>query len=152
MQRLAAAVTVVAAGGEGARVGLTASSVTSLTGEPPTLLVCVNRDTGSHPAILDDERFSVNVLSRDQEAVAGVFAGFTGLEGEEKFSAGDWSEGQLGVPVLKGAQVVFECRVDAHFPRSTHDIIVGLIETVHISEEAFEPLLYADRAFGGFTE
>lgn len=150
MQRLAAAVTIVATGSEGGRTGLTASSVTSLTGEPPTLLACVSRDSGSLSALVANGMFSVNVLARDQEDVATAFAGWTGLEGEDRFSVGAWSPGTLGVPLLEGALVGFECVLEARFPRSSHDILVGRIEHVRLPDVALDPLLYVDRAFGGF--
>ncbi len=152
MQRLAAAVTVVATGVAGSRAGLTASAVTSLTAEPPTLLVCVNRDAGSHVSLVEEGRFSVSVLARGQGAVAEAFAGWTGLEGEDRFTVGEWSEGSIGVPMLAGALVGFECVLDALYPRSTHDIIVGHIEHAHVSDGVIEPLLYLDRRFGGFAE
>jgi flavin reductase (DIM6/NTAB) family NADH-FMN oxidoreductase RutF len=125
--------------------------VTSLTGDPPTLLVCVNRDAGSHASLVEEGRFSVSVLAREQVAVAEAFAGWTGLEGEDRFGVGDWSEGASGVPVLGEALVGFECSLDALYPRSTHDIVVGYIEHVHLSEGAIEPLVYVDRQFGGFA-
>ena len=152
MQRLAAAVTVVATGDEGSRTGLTASAVTSLTGEPPTLLVCINRDTGSHASLVENGRFSVNVLAREHESIASAFAGFTGLEGEDRFTAGSWDAGTLDVPVLVGALVSFECVLDGRYQRSTHDILVGLIEDVHLPDRSIEPLLYANREFGGLVE
>lgn len=150
MQRLAAAVTIVATGVEGTRTGLTASAVTSLTAEPPTLLACVSRDSGSLPLLIENRAFSVNVLARAQEEVATAFAGMTGLEGEDRFAAGEWSPGTLGVPLLEGALVGFECVLEARFPRSSHDIVVGRIENVHLSDDPIEPLLYLDRRFGGF--
>jgi flavin reductase (DIM6/NTAB) family NADH-FMN oxidoreductase RutF len=150
MQRLAAGVTIVATGSAGDRTGLTASAVTSLTGEPPTLLACVSRDSGSLPALVANGLFSVNVLARDQEAVATAFAGMTGLEGEERFTVGAWSPGLLGVPLLEGALVGFECVLEARFPRSSHDILVGRIDHASLSHGALDPLLYVDRRFGGF--
>ena len=151
MQRLAAAVTVVATEAEGVRGGLTASAVTSLTAEPPTLLACVNRDAGSHRLLLEAGRFSVNVLARHQEDVAGTFAGLTGLEGPERFSVGLWRDGALGLPVLEGALASFECSVDEVVVRSSHDVFIGAIEAIHLSAGDVEPLLYLDRSFGGFA-
>ena len=151
MQRLAAAVTVVATEVDGVRGGLTASAVTSLTAEPPTLLACVNRDAGSHRLLLDAGRFSVNVLARDQEEVAGTFAGFSGLDGPERFSVGAWRAGELGLPVLDGALACFECTVDEVVVRSSHDVFIGAIEAVHLADGRTDPLLYLDRSFGGFA-
>lgn len=151
MRRLASAVTVVATAKGSLRGGLTASAVTSLTAEPPTLLACVNRDAGSHPLLLEVGRFSVNVLGRDQEDVAGAFAGFGGLEGAERFDVGTWADGVLGLPVLEGALASFECVVDEVVVRSSHDVLIGTIEAVHLPEVAADPLLYLDRSFGGFT-
>lgn len=151
MQRLAAAVTVVAAGDGDSMTGFTASAVSSLTAEPPTLLVCVNREGGSHRTLVEEARFSVNVLADDQADVARAFAGMTGLEGVDRFSVGDWYPGELSLPILVGGLVGFECSLDALYPRSSHDILVGLIEHVHLPDRTVEPLLYVDRRFGRFT-
>lgn len=152
MQRLAAAVTVVATEVDGLRSGLTASAVTSLTAEPPTLLVCVNRDAGSHRRLLAAGRFSVNVLARDQQEVAETFAGFTGAEGPGRFEVGSWRTGDLGLPVLDGALVAFECTVDEVVARSSHDVLIGAIEALHLHDTPVDPLLYLDRSFGGFDD
>lgn len=151
MQRLASAVTIVATEVDGVRAGLTASAVTSLTAEPPTLLACVNRDAGTHGLLLEAGRFSVNLLGRGHEDIAGAFAGFTGLEGPERFEVGSWRAGDHGVPVLEGALASFECLVDEVVVRSSHDVFIGAIEAVHLPEVEVDPLLYLDRAFGGFS-
>lgn len=150
MRRLAAAVDVVTVADGDHRGGLTASAVTSLTVDPPMLLACVNRSASSHALIVDAGRFAVNVLPATDREVAAAFAGMTGLNGEDRFSVGEWRVGDLGQPVLATALVSFECVIESLVGRSTHDIVIGEVRAVHLGEKA-DPLLYMDRAFGTFA-
>jgi flavin reductase (DIM6/NTAB) family NADH-FMN oxidoreductase RutF len=150
MRRLGAAVTVITTSDGTTRGGLTASAVTSLTGEPPTLLACVNRTAGTHELIVGAGRFCVNVLPQSAQQVAEVFAGMTGEHGEERFATGEWRLGEIDQPVLTDALVAFECVVESFVTRGTHDIVIGEARAVHTGPEA-DPLLYMDRKFGTFA-
>lgn len=150
MRRLAAAVDVVTVADGDRRGGLTASAVTSLTVDPPMLLACVNRSASSHALIVDAGRFAVNVLPAGDQGVAAAFAGMTGLEGDDRFSVGEWREGDLGQPILTTALVSFECVIESLVGRSTHDIVIGEVQAVHLGEKT-DPLLYMDRSFGTFA-
>lgn len=150
MRHLAAAVNVITTSDGTTRGGLTASAVTSLTGEPPMLLACVNRNAGTHGLIESAGRFCVNVLPQSARDIAEVCAGMTGEHGEERFNTGDWREGEIGQPVLASALVAFECEVESFVSRGTHDIVVGTVQAVHIGPEG-DPLLYMDRKFGTFA-
>ncbi len=149
MSRLAAAVNVVTTSDGTTRGGLTASAVTSLTGEPPMLLACVNRTAGTHSLLVDCGRFAVNVLPASAVEVAMTFAGMAGLQGEERFGVGDWVTGEIDQPVLADALVSFECVVESLVTRGTHDIVIGEVRAVHLGPDA-EPLLYLGRQFGTF--
>ena len=86
MSRWATGVTVVGAGHDGRYVGLVASSFTSVSADPPTILICVDLRSRSLDAILSSEAFSVNVLRNDQQTAFRVFAGMEGSI-EDKFEA-----------------------------------------------------------------
>jgi flavin reductase (DIM6/NTAB) family NADH-FMN oxidoreductase RutF len=73
----------------------------------------------------------------------------TGLEGDERFSVGEWQVGDLGQPILTTALVSFECVIESLVGRSTHDIVIGEVQAVHLGPKA-DPLLYMDRSFGTF--
>src|SRR5688572_26726442 len=89
MRHQAGAVTVIASGVDGSRAGLTATAVCSLSDNPPTILVCVQRRSGAHDLIAKARCFSVNLLSREQEDVAERFAGRRGVRGEARFAGLD---------------------------------------------------------------
>lgn len=151
MRHQAGAVTVIATGPVGERAGLTATAVASVSDTPPALLVCVGRKTGAHDVITRMRAFSVNLLSREQQAVADRFAGRDGVSGEDRFRAvdgdggventGHWGVGESGVPVLSHALATLECKLTDQHAFSTHSIFIG-----HVLGGVFQadaaPLLY----------
>lgn len=143
MRQLAAAVNVITAGSPGARAGMTATAVMSLTAEPPQLGVAVNRSNASHAAITAGDGFVVNVLRRDQHEIASVFAGSKGLKGEERFAYGDWRASARGAPVLSDSAASFECSLAQSVEFSTHTLFVGLVEAVSVMPDE-SPLLFMD--------
>jgi flavin reductase (DIM6/NTAB) family NADH-FMN oxidoreductase RutF len=151
MRQLASGVSVVTAGSDGDRNGMTASAVCSLSADPPSLVVCLSRDAGTCSRVADSGRLCVNVLGRHHEALASVFAGRTDLVGEARFAVGAWEDGRLGVPVLADALVAFECEVATIHEHDTHCIVVGLVHEVHVSGNGSRPLVYHDRTFCGVS-
>lgn len=152
MRRLAGAVCVIATGEPGARAGLTATAVCSVTAEPPRILVCINAKTGAHAPIAANGLLSVNVLRSNQAGLAKRFAGMVpGVSGEARFAEGNWSALQ-GVPVLDDACAVFACRVVEVLPASTHSIFMCEVVAVRTPTPAQETLgreglLYLDGHF-----
>lgn len=152
MRRFAGAVCIVATGTPGRRFGLTATAVCSISADPPRLLVCLNRNTGTHEAIVTNGRLSVNVLPREAIHLARRFAGMVpGVSGEERFAEGDWST-LAGVPVLDGACVALACRVAETIPASTHSMFLCDIVAVHSAAgdpgcSSGEALIYLDGCF-----
>jgi len=140
MSRLVTGVTVVTARvPRGRAVGLTAGSVTSLSLDPPMLLVCVGRDAEIHDVLLEAERFGVNVLAAGQVEMARRFAdrGRQHL-GEEELVA---SPG--GVPLIPGTLARIECRRRGRLDGGDHTIVTGTLEWSEVGEGT--PLCY----FGG---
>ncbi|MFB7172183.1 flavin reductase family protein [Streptomyces sp. NPDC056254] len=153
MRRLASAVNVIATGSgqdpAGWR-GMTATAVCSLCAEPPSLVVCLNQQTGTYRRLTENGLFSVNVLAGPDLHLAQTFAGQHGLVGADRFTTGDWAPGRLGVPVLRGAQASFECRVVQAVEYGTHSLLIGNIEAVHRPDgAAAQPLIYHDQGFHG---
>src|SRR5690349_10286801 len=101
MRQLASAVTIVTSGSGPCRRGLTATAVCSLSADPPSLLVCINKQTECHEIIRQNGHFCVNALGADDEGLAGRFAGRDGSHGLSRFSAGSWTELVTGAPVLQ---------------------------------------------------
>jgi flavin reductase (DIM6/NTAB) family NADH-FMN oxidoreductase RutF len=130
MRQLAGGVSVVTVGAHEERTGLTATSVTSLCADPPTLLVCVNRDSSSYQALTRFGFFAVNVLAADQREVAERFGGGSALKGSQRYQGGRWLVMPSGVCRLADAAAVFECEVDECIERHTHAIVIGLVRHV----------------------
>jgi flavin reductase len=127
MARFGAAVSVVTTDGPGGKRGFTASAVCSVTDDPPTLLVCVNRQNESHPALIANKVMAVNTLSADQQDLSNVFA--TG-EAAKRFASGHWTTLRTGAPVLHGCVVSFDCRVAQITDVGTHSVVFAKVEAI----------------------
>jgi flavin reductase (NADH)/flavin reductase len=151
MRRLAAGVSLITTrSADGQRGGLTATAVCSVTAEPPTLLVCVNRRNGSYATIRDAGHFAVNVLGFDDRRLADRFA--SPVPPEQKFDDGIWQTLATGSPVLESALVAFDCKLTQAVEAGTHDILLGRIECVHVRRTEMKPLLFAQGGYGGFAD
>lgn len=141
MRRLAASVAVVVARGEDGPVGLAATSVTSLTVDPPALLVCVNRAASLHASLTPMAPLSVELLSRDQQEVSVAFGG--AVPRDRRFQVGTWRDTDDGLPELVGAQANLRCVIDAMLAYGTHSIVIARVLDVRLGA-AIDPLIYQD--------
>lgn len=130
MRHLTAGVSIITAGRGRDITGMTVTSVTSLSVEPPTLLVSINRDASSFPLIRRYGAFGVNILNADQLDVAERFAGRGGLKGADRFAGGQWVTGVSGVPLLVGALAAFDCEVEEIVERHSHGIVIGRVRDI----------------------
>lgn len=130
MRMLAAGVSIVAAGNEDERSGITVSSVTSLAIDPPTLVVCIGRNSSLAPALDRYGHFSANLLRASQRDLAERFAGRGGVFGAERFAAGDWITLITGAPVLSDALASIDCEIEEKIDRHTHSIVLGRVVAV----------------------
>ena len=146
MRRLAGGVTIISVAGEDGPRGLTATAVTSLSADPPSLVACVNRRLEAASAIERAGGFCVSVLSHEQERIARRFAGMEGVTGRARFISGDWRRGGRGAPMLNGALVNFECSLLSFVAAGTHQIFIGEVMAVHLGNRG-RPLLYCDGNF-----
>jgi flavin reductase (DIM6/NTAB) family NADH-FMN oxidoreductase RutF len=144
MRRLAASVSIVVAKGDQGPVGMAATSITSLTVDPPAVLVCVNRMTSLHALLVPTAPLSVNLLGRHHREVSMAFGG--GTPREERFGVGDWQEAANGLPMLADAQANLECVIDAMLAYGTHSIVIARVIRAAVSETV-APLIYQD---GGY--
>jgi flavin reductase (DIM6/NTAB) family NADH-FMN oxidoreductase RutF len=123
----ATGITVVTAGDDLPR-GMTANSFTSVSLQPPLILVCVQRDAAMHQAIQECGAFAVSVLSAHQEPVARHFADRARPRGEEEFALVDWSPGErTGAPIVADAVAWLECRLAAVHRGGDHSIFLGQV-------------------------
>lgn len=142
MRHVAATVYAVTTGpGEG-RYGILATAVSSLSFDPPALLICVNRSASLHAPLATADTFCVNVLGLGNRDVAEHFMS----PGEsDRFAVGAWEEA-YGVPVLSNAQSSLVCRRVHCHDFGTHSIFIGeLIAAKH--RENATPLTYYDRQY-----
>jgi flavin reductase (DIM6/NTAB) family NADH-FMN oxidoreductase RutF len=143
MRNVASSVFVVATRGPDGNFGMTATSVCSLSLEPASVLVCVNR-ASTFMRVLDiTGRFTLNVLSRDDEAVAKAFS--TPVEREKRFVLGDWYDLQ-GLPALKSSLTTIVCDVAGTMDFGSHRVFVGQAREV-ANHAGGEELLYYQGAF-----
>jgi flavin reductase (DIM6/NTAB) family NADH-FMN oxidoreductase RutF len=138
-------VSVVTTDGTSGRLGLTVSSMTSVSADPPMLLVCINRRSPLVEAIRANGVFAVSVLGAHQAAVADTFAGRG--EGAEPydFACAEWQRGAGGTPLLVGAAARFDCLVASAAGAGSHTIIVG--DVVAADRGAVHPLAYTRHAY-----
>ncbi len=144
MSRLGAAVNIITTEGPAGRAGFTASAVCSVTDEPPTLLICLNRTASVYPAFKANGVLCVNVLGAGQQALSGVFGGKTPMD--ERFANGRWEPGPTGSPVLAGASASFDCRVVRSVSVGTHDVLFCEAAAIEVAQEA-HGLIYFDRRY-----
>jgi len=146
MSRLGAAVHVVTSAGPAGTTGFTATAVSSVSDQPATLLVCLNRRSNSAPLLSANGVFCVNTLRAGADEVANVFAGRTGVTMAERFNTGAWTELSTGAPALTDAVVAFDCRVIEIKAVASHNVIFGAIQAIHMGP-AGPALVYHDRAY-----
>ncbi len=146
MARLGAAVNVITTDGPGGRRGFTASAVCSVTDDPPTLLVCLNRTSDSNAALKMNNVLCVNTLAAGQRALSPMFAGMTAHEYDERFAAASWTKLATGAPVLTGAVVSFDCHIVQVMEMGTHSVFFCEVDAVQ-SGEVHEGLIYFGRDY-----
>ncbi|MFE6721721.1 flavin reductase family protein [Streptomyces albidoflavus] len=142
MARVPTPVTVVTTVDETGRPwGFTASSFSSLSLDPPLVLVCPAKTASCYPAFVSADRFLVNVLSAAQSDIAGRFA----RSGHDKFGEGDMVPSEEGLPGLAGAVARISCTLREVLDGGDHSILVGQVMSVSVSD--LDPLVYHDRRF-----
>ena len=127
MRHLAGGVVIVTAADESERGGLTATSLVSLSADPPSLLLSVKQNASSLPLIRRSGRFAVSLLGHEHQPIADRFSGRDGLHGAARFGGAEWIGRQGYPPVLADALASFECEVEEMMDRFSHTIIIGRV-------------------------
>lgn len=140
----ASGVTVVTAQSEAQGLkGMTATSFSSVSLDPPQILVCLNQNTDTGAMVLEQKQFAVNILSSGQQDVSNQFAG--GRSQEERYANVAWEAGENGAPLLTDALASLECKVVDQVLAGTHWIVIGEVQKVVCRNG--EPLLYYSSAY-----
>jgi flavin reductase (DIM6/NTAB) family NADH-FMN oxidoreductase RutF len=144
MRRFVGGVTVITTLHEGRPWGMTVSAFTPACMEPPTVLVCINKDTVTGGDITKDRRFAVNILSQDQIEISQHCS----RPREDKFVdhfvvPAEEVPGRVQMPVLKHSLITFDCRVNMTIVASSHLVILASVSSI-LAPAAKRPLLYGE--------
>lgn len=134
MRHLVGGVSVITTGRGADVTGMTVTSVSSLSIDPPTLFVSVNRASSTWPVLKRHGFFGVNILTSDQLDIAERFSGRDGLKGRERFAGGGWVSGISGAPLLAGALAAIDCEVEEVIERHSHAIVIGRVRDLMLSK------------------
>jgi flavin reductase len=144
MRQVVSSVAIVTARAGKVRNGLTATAVCSVSAEPPTMLICVNRRATAERIIAESGAFAINFLTQDQHQIARLFS-TSKLSADERFSEGKWVSLVTGAPVLDDAVAAFDCQVEGCHTSGTHHIYIGrVVAAASLDQHA---LLYRDGSF-----
>jgi flavin reductase (DIM6/NTAB) family NADH-FMN oxidoreductase RutF len=128
---------------DGRLVGMTASSIASVSLTPPLLLVCVDHKNDMHDAMAAATHFAVNILAADQEALARRFAAID----PNRFDGVGYRASRLGIPLLDGALAHLECSKQNAVPGGDHTVFFGLVSNGTVTNA--RPLLYYRGGYAG---
>lgn len=145
MASMAAAVNVITTNGKAGRCGITATAVCSITDSPPTIMVCINRNSEMNAIFKENNCLCVNILSAEHVDVAKHFAGMTRVDMSQRFTLHDWREELYNLPILKGALANLQGKISNITEVGTHTIFLVEIETINVEEG--DGLAYFNRAF-----
>jgi len=139
-------VNVVTTALEGVPEGFTANSFASVSADPPTVVICVDRSARSHPIVSAAGRFCENVLGLEQVAVARLTSGVE----DDPFARVEFRLGIVGCPILAGALAHVECAVEAESTAGSHTIFLGALRDAGAAERG-APLGYFDGDYRDFA-
>lgn len=145
MRLLAGGVCIASSAKDGERLGLTMTAVCSLTLEPPTLIVCVNRDAGAHDMMRTTKRICINFLSTEHVELAELFSSAS-FKGSGRFDPAKWTDMASGVPALNGALAALDCEIIQEMAVGQHSVFICEIKAARLNPEK-EPLVHFNREF-----
>jgi flavin reductase (DIM6/NTAB) family NADH-FMN oxidoreductase RutF len=149
--RLPSGVHVITTDGPAGPGGFTATALASVSDDPPTVLVCLNRASPQSEVFKINGVFAANLMPAGSRAVADAFAGRTGLKAHERFAMGRWTTLGTGAPALEGAVTTLDCRIVDAKEVGTHTVFFGLVVATalgpHADDGRPEILIYHDRHY-----
>lgn len=143
--RFATGVTVVTAAGARGPIGITANSFTSVSLDPPLLLWCPSKSSRRHDSFAGAAHFALHVMGTDQDAITWAFANTANA-----FEHCDCSLSDLGVPLIAGCPVRFECTTRDRIDAGDHTVIIGQIDRVTV-EDGREARVFLGGDYGHFS-
>lgn len=146
MSHFAEAVHVVTTDGPAGRRGVTISAVCSVSDNPATMLVCLNREHESNHIFIENKVFALNTLSFGHMALSEAFSGKGSLSQADRFALGEWQTLQTGAPVLADALASFDCRIIETHEVATHYVVYGRVTALKGGGDG-QSLVYLDRSY-----
>nr|WP_210257329.1 flavin reductase [Chelativorans sp. ZYF759] len=146
MAKFAGAVHVVTTDGPAGRRGVTVIAACSVSDDPPTILVCLNRIKTENDVFAENGVFALNTLAEGHVEIGNAFSGLTGLSQDDRFAAAHWDTIASGAPTLTNALSVLDCRIVETNDMATHRIHFGRVIGVRINPDQ-RPLIYHDRGY-----
>ena len=140
-------VTVVSAFDGEQPLGITVNALSSVSLDPPLVMVALDRRRFLTPIVRVAGRYAVNILSEDQQALSDCFAGAPVLPGRDAFCGAAWHMGASGLPLVDGAIATLECTVVETFSAGDHDLFIGRVDTLANELDHPMPLLYYRRRY-----
>ena len=127
--------------------GITVNALSSVSLDPPLVVVALDRRRFITPIIHAARRFAVSILAEEQQALSDCFAGAEVTPGRDEFCGAAWSPGLTGLPILDGAIASLECTLVETYPVGDHDLFIGQVVAVANEEHHPQPLLYYRRRY-----
>jgi len=153
MSQFAGAVNIVTTDGPAGRRGLTLSAGCSVSDNPATILICLQRVHTDNLMFIENGVFAFNVLHSGQQHLAEAFAGRNGLNSDERFALAEWDRLETGAPVLRNALASFDCRIVSRQDHATHHVLFGEVLALNQqaaaqhNDESGQALIYLNRAY-----
>ena len=127
--------------------GITVNALSSVSLDPPLVMVALDRRRFLTPIVRAAGRYAVNILSEDQQAASDCFAGAAGRARSRAFCGAAWHPGTTGLPLVDGAIATLECTVVETFSAGDHDLFIGRVDDLANEREHPMPLLYYRRRY-----
>jgi flavin reductase (DIM6/NTAB) family NADH-FMN oxidoreductase RutF len=128
-------------------LGITVNALSSVSLEPPLVVIALGRARFIVPALEAAGRYAVSILAEDQQWLSDCFAGAKVTPGRDAFCGAAWDRGATGLPLIRGAIATLECRVTDRFELGDHLLFAGAVEAVSLHDPAAPPLLYHRRRY-----
>ncbi|MBI2762434.1 MAG: flavin reductase [Chloroflexi bacterium] len=150
MGRFATGVSVVTTMADGKPAGITVNALSSVSLDPPLVMVALDRRRFITPLVRVGGRYAVNVLGEGQQAMSDCFAHAAVKPGREDFCGAAWAPGPTGLPLLDGAIATLECTIVETFSVGDHDLFIGRVDAMDAAGDdprSLGPLLYFRRRY-----
>lgn len=150
LRQFASGVTIVTAEHDGELYGITVSAFSSISLDPPIIMVSINNSSTVAGPIIESEHFAVHILSTDQQEISDRFA--RSGSSAEKYDGLSTRPGPSGAPTFPGTLALFDCVLAQTLVVGTHTLMFGRVVHVEAKENTGEPLLYYHRAYRRLSE